>query len=153
MRWLGRFATWFSLQYIEDYRESRSRAYELIIKNSMHLNTIILTVSVASLTAIAALNEKLFQHYPFLSFSVIALFILVILLSTVNFYISGVVIRDIQQNLSGDILFPIKVSRGRYKPRLEKTQKILNILVLSGFCLGLMALLLLLGFYIIGTPI
>jgi hypothetical protein len=151
MRWLGKFAVWSGLQYIEDYRESKSRAYELIVKNNIHLNTVVLTVSVASLTAVAALNEKAFQYHPVLSFAVISLFVLVILLSTVNFYISGLAIRDIQKKLSKDILFPVKVSRGGYEQRFKKIQKVLSVLVLSGFCLGLIALLALLGFYILGA--
>lgn len=151
MRWVGRFAAWLGLQYMEGYRESRSRIYELIIKNNMHLNTVILTVSVASLTGVTALNEKAFRYHPVLSFAVISLFVLVILLSTVNFYISGVVIRDIQKNLSKDVLFPVKVSRGGYEQRFTKIQKVLNVLVLSGFCLGLITLLILLGFYILGA--
>lgn len=151
MQRIGRFGAWFIAQYMQDYRENRSRAYESIIKNNMHLNTIILTVSVASLTAVAALNEKAFEYYPTLSFTVILFFVLVILLSTVNFYLSGVAIREIQQNLSKDILFPVKVTRGKYKPRFRKFQKVLNISVLSGFCLSLIALLVLLGLYIMGA--
>ena len=150
MRWIGKIIIWLAAQYMQDYRENRSRTYELIVKNNIHLNTVILTVSVASLTAVAALNEKVFEHYPVLSFVVIFLFVLVILLSTINFYLSGITIRDIQQTLSKDILFPIKAVRDEYTPRFKSIQKTLNVLALGGFCVGLIALLVLLGFYIMG---
>lgn len=149
MRWLGRVSAWFASEYIKDYRESRARTYELIIKNSLHLNTIILTVSVASLTAVAALNDKVFVDYPWSSAIVIGLFILVILFSTINFFLSGLVLSDLQQKLNKDILFPFKASEYRLKYRLA--QKMLNVTVLGGFCLGLISLLALLILYISGA--
>ncbi len=149
MGWLGRVSAWFASEYIKDYRENRTRTYELIIKNSLHLNTIILTVSVASLTAMAALNDKVFVDHPWPSAIVIGLFILVILFSTINFFLSGLVLSDLQQRLNKDILFPFKASKYRLKYRLA--QKMLNVTVLGGFCFGLISLLALLILYISGA--
>ncbi len=141
--------SWFAAEYLKEYRESRIRVYETIVKNNMHLNQIILTVSIASLAAIAALNKEVFVPYPVMSFAVLALFLLVILFSTVNFYLAGLVLRDIQQTFTKDLLFPIRISRGEYRPRFQLLQKVLSIAVFGGFCLGLIALLVLLGFYIL----
>ena len=150
MCWLGRLAAWFGAEYMKDYRDSRARVFDTIIKNNLHLNTVILTVSVASLTAIAALSSDTFDSHPVLSFVSISLFVVVILLSTINFYLSELTLNDLHQKLSKDILFPFKVNKGEYVPKFKSTQKILNAAVISGFCLGLVSLLVLLGVYILG---
>ncbi len=151
MKWLGRIGAWFAAEYINDYRDSRARVFDTIIKNNLHLNTVILTVSVASLTAIAALNDRIFTSYPVLSIVVVGLFVFTILFSTINFFLSGLAMGDMQRRLSKDILFPFKISKGEYAPRFKKIQYTLNYLVLSSFCLGLVLLLVLLGFYILGA--
>lgn len=151
MEWIKKSAIWFCVEYIRDYRDSRSRVFDTIIKNNLHLNTVILTVSVASLTAIAALSREVFARYPILSFVSILLFVMVILLSTINFYISGLVLNDLHQKLSKDILFPFKISKGKYTLKFKKVQKMLSTLVLAGFCIGLIALVALLGFLIFGA--
>lgn len=150
MKWVGKISTWLVVEYIKDYRESRARVFDTIIKNNLHLNTVILTVSVASLTAIAALNDKLFTDYSWPSIVVVGLFILSILFSTINFFLSGLALRDLQRKLNKDILFPFRVGEDGYRPRFKRVQKILNVIVLSSFCLGLICLLILLGFYILG---
>lgn len=150
MGWISRIASWMVTEYMTDMRESRARVYETIVKNNLHLNTVILTVSVASLTAVAALSSDVFESNPWLSIVVITLFIAVILLSTINFYLTGLALRDIQQKLSKDVLFPFKISRGVYIPKYVEHQKILNKSVLYGFCLGLVSLLVLLTAYILG---
>lgn len=141
---------WVASENLKDYRENKTRVYNTIVKNNLHLNTIILTVSIASLTAVAALSSEVFKNYPWLSLVVIALFICVILLSTINFYLSSIALRDVQKNLTKDILFTLRVSSGQYKPPLENTQKALNNLVLAGFCAGLIMFLILLCCYIFG---
>lgn len=149
MKWVSKISTWLTVEYIKGYRESRARVFDTIIKNNLHLNTVILTVSVACLTAIAALNDKLFTGYPWLSLVAVGLFILTILFSTINFFLSGLALSDLQRKLNKDILFPFRVGKDGYKPRFKKIQKILNVIVLSGFCLGLIILLVLLGLYIL----
>ena len=149
MKWLKQVGLWFVAEYFIDYREYRARVFDTIIKNNLHLNTVILTVSVASLTAIAALNDKVFSVFPLLSVAVLGLFILTILFSTINFFLSGLAMSDMQRRLNEDILFPFKISKGEYMPRFRKAQRVLNILVLAGFCFGLIALLVLLTFYIV----
>lgn len=148
MKWLKQAGLWFAAEYFSDYRGNRARVFDTIIKNNLHLNTVILTVSVASLTAVAALNDKVFSNHPMLSITVIGLFILTILSSIINFFLSGLAMNDIQRRLNKDILFPFKISKGEYKPKFRKAQQALNVLVLAGFCFGLIALLVLLAFYI-----
>lgn len=150
MHWLAKAGAWLASEYLHDYRESRARVFDVVIKNNPHLNTVILTVSVASLTAIATLSDRAFTAYPWLSIFAIGLFILTILFSTINFFLSGLALSDLQQKLNEDVLFPFQVNKGKYSPRFKKTQKILNMIVLFGFCLGLIALLVLLGSYILG---
>lgn len=151
VRWVRRITTMLVTEYMTEYRETRTRVYDAIVKNNLHLNTVILTVSIASLTAVAALSSEVFEMYPWLSLIVITLFITVILVSTVNFYLSAIALRDLQSNLNKDILFIFKASRGEYKQPYTETQKVLNKMVLSGFCLGLIMLLVLLGCYILGA--
>lgn len=151
MKWLKQVGIWFAAEYLSDYRENRARVFDTIIKNNLHLNTVILTVSVASLTAVAALNDKVFSAYPILSVVVLGLFILTILFSTINFFLSGLAMNDMQRRINKDILFPFKISKGEYEPRFKKIQRILNFLVLFSFCFGLVLLLVLLGLHILGV--
>ena len=151
MKRLKQIGVWFATEYFNDYRENRARVFDTIIKNNLHLNTVILTVSVASLTAIAALNDKIFTDYSVQSIITVGLFIFTILFSTINFFLSGLALGDLQRRLNNDILFPFKVGKGEYKPKFKKTQRILNVVVLVGFCLGLINLLALLGSYIMGV--
>ena len=151
MRWLGRSLVWLTTQYLEDYRTNRSRILNAISRNNLHLNTIILTVSIASLTATAALSREVFIDYPILSIIVLGLFIMVILLSTINFFLSGLVLSDLNKSYSKDILLPLKIGKGEYSAKYQPAQRLLNALVLAGFCLGLITLLALLVLHILGV--
>lgn len=151
MSWLAKIIPWIATEYFKEYQASRIRIFDMTVRSNAHLNTIMLTVSVASLTAIAALNDRVFANYPWLSFIVVALFILVVLFSTINFFISGLVLGDIQKRFNKDILFPFRISESNFKPKFKTTQRLLNMIVLGCFCLGLIALLVLLGVYILGA--
>lgn len=144
---------WFVGEHIKDYREGKALIYDGIIKTSTQINQIILTVSVASLAAVAALNKAVFVPYGFLSFSVITLFILVMLLSVINLYISTIVLRDMQNQFNKNWKSLSRLNKDMEKPRFRKIQKTLNTLVFGGFCLGLVTFLMLLGFYILGGNI
>lgn len=149
MRWIGKVITWLAVEYMKDYRESKARVFDTIVQNNLRLNTIILTVSIASLTVVAALNGKIFVDYPWPSIIVIVLFILVILFSTINFFLSGLALSDFQRKINKDFLLPLKLHESEYELKYQRVQKILNILVLYGFCLGLLVLLGLLGCYVL----
>ena len=148
MRWVLKIASWLTAEYMRHYSDSRVRVFDTIIKNNLQLNTIILTVSVASLTAIAALNDRVFTSYPYPSMVAVGLFIIVILLSTINFFLSGLALRDLQQKLSKDILLPVHISGTGYRQKFKVIRNVLNVMVLAGFCTGLLVLLILLSFYI-----
>ncbi len=142
--------SWFADERIKDYREGKALIYDGIVKTSAQINQIILTVSVASLAAVAALNKAVFVPYGFLSFTVVALFIFVILLSVVNLYLSIIALTGIQKQFIKNWKSFDRLNKGTENPRFGKTQKILNNLVFGGFCLGLVGLLILLGLYILG---
>lgn len=150
LRYLGSVGAWIYGEHIKDRREGNRFIYETMIANRTHLNQIILTVSIASLTAVAALNNEVFEPFPELSFAVIAIFVLVILFSTVNLYISGKALRAIQQAYKKDFFFSLRKENQEYRYNHQTLQKALNNLVLYGFCVGLVALLILLGCYILG---
>lgn len=151
MSWLAKIIPWIATEYFKEYQASRIRIFDMTVRSNAHLNTIMLTVSVASLTAIAALSDRVFENYPWLSLAVVALFILVILVSTINFFVAGLVLSDIQKNFNKDILFPIHIGKSGFKPKFRTTQYALNVIVLGCFCLGLVTLLVLLGVYILGV--
>lgn len=141
---------WFASEHVKDYREGRDRIYDGIIKTSTQINQIILTVSVASLAAVAALNKVIFMFYGLLSFAIVALFVIVILLSVVNLFISTIALRDMQKQFNQNWKSLRRLNKGMEKSRFGKIQKTLNALVFGGFCLGLVTFLVLLGFYILG---
>lgn len=146
LSFLGKFAD----EHIKDYREGRAIIYDGIIKTNAQINQIVLTVSVASLTAVAALNKAVLVPYGLLSFLVILLFGLVILVSVVNLYMSTIVLKEIQKKFNQNWKSLSLLNKGMERPRFGSVQRALNMLVLSSFCLGLVALLMLLGLYILG---
>ena len=150
---LSKIAGRYLDEYVKDYRDVSARLYELSVKTNAQINQIVLTVSVASLTAVAALNERVFVPYGSLSFIVIALFVAVILLSVVNLYLSSLTLADAQRQLNKNLTSFKSSKTDMENLRFIKTQKILNTVVFGTFCVGLVALLALLGFYILGDRV
>lgn len=140
---------WFANEYIRGYRDNASRIYELSIKTTALINQIILTVSVASLAAIAALGKAVFMPYGPIAFTAILLFVFTILISVINLYLSLATLADIRKKLDRNIASPTRFKKLVETSKFMKAHKILSVTVLTGFCLGLIALLVLLGFYIL----
>lgn len=143
-------ATKLADEHIKDYRESKARVYDTILKTNTHINQIILTASVASLAAVAALNKEVFGPYALLSFNVVALFVLVILLSIVNLYLTALVLQDIQKQLNINWQSLSRLNKNIENQRFEKIRKYINAMIFGGFCFGLLTFLILLGFYMLG---
>lgn len=141
---------WFASERVKDYRESASRIYELSVKTTLQINQIILTVSVASLAAVAAFNQAVFDPYGPLAFMVVVLFALTLLLSAINLYLSTFTLADIRQKLSENFISFKGLSRGIEDFRFKKVHKTLSVVVFLSFCLGIIAFLLLFGVYIFG---
>ena len=105
---------WLSREYIAIYREGDRRLIDAIIQTNTQINQIILAVSVACLIAIATLNHQVFRISALLAFTSIAIFIMVILLSVINLYLSIKALSDLQKQLSKSffrLCFTNKMSR------------------------------------------
>lgn len=148
-KYLGPLFGWLISEHIKDYRENNTRIYEAVIKTNTQINQIILTVSVASLAAVAALNKEVFVPYGALSFVVVSLFILVILLSVINLYIASFVMSGFQRQLNENWKSLSHPNKDITDLRFKRTRNTLNTMVFGGFCLGLISFLTLLGFYIL----
>lgn len=142
---------WYAGEYIKDYRESAGRIYELSVKTTIQINQIILTVSVASLAAIAALNEAVFTPYGPLALTAISLFVLVILLSVINLYVSMLTLADAHQQLLQNLKSFTRLDKNMKNFKFKRLHKILSMIIFAGFCLGLVVLLILLGVHILGA--
>lgn len=154
MKWLeilSDFSKWISSEYIKDYRESSARLFELQQKNNSQINQIILTVSVACLTAIAAMSQKIFKSCGYLAFSTIIAFTVVILLSVINLYLSLLALQHAQSQLLNNFSKFKSVTSGMSNLPYVKRIKILNQCVLALFCIGVVLFLVLLGIYIFGV--
>lgn len=150
MRLLGRLTSWLFVERIRDYRDGRDRIYDATVKTGTQINQIILTASLASLAAVAALSKDVFEHHAIPSFIVVACFTIVILLSIVNLYLTTIVLKDMQRQLSRNWTSFTSLSKDMDRLRFEITRKTLNTAVLVGFCAGLVSFLWLLGLYILG---
>lgn len=135
--------------YSRDYQENKALVYEAIVKNNAHINQIILTMSVASLAAMAGLNRLVFEPYPILSFVVLSLFALTILISVVNMYLVSFSLRDMQRILNDNFKNLDRLEDTMDKIRYKTTNKVLNAFVFLTFCAGVICLLSLLGVYIL----
>ncbi len=134
-----------------DYREGKALIYDAIVKINTQINQTILTVSVATLAALAALNKEIFVPYPLLSFVTIAVFVLVILLSVVNLYLSNLVLADMQKKFTQNWSSLRSPSKGVEDRRYQGARRVLNGLVLGGFCFGLIIFLAVIGLFIMGA--
>lgn len=135
--------------YSRDYRENKALVYEATVKNNTHINQIILTMSVASLAAMAGLNRSVFEPYPVLSFVVLSFFALTILISVINIYLVGLSLRDMQRLLNENFTKLDRLDSMVDKIRYKTANRILNALVFWSFCVGVVCLLSLLGVYIL----
>ena len=150
LRILGGGVGWFVNEYAKDYRESNDHIYGQIVKTDAQINQIILTVSIASLVAVAALNEAVFIPYGLLAFIAIFLFVLAILLSVINLYLVTLTLADMQQKLIKNLSSFTTLNKGMRQQRFQKTRRVFNVAILSSFCFGLISFLILLGLYILG---
>lgn len=147
------FTGWYVGEYIKDYRENNNRIFGAIVQKESQINAIILTGSVAGLTAITALSKDIFNVNLFISviaFMVILFFIISILLSIINLYLSMLTLIDIQKKfiINHKSLQPLNKNMDNYK--YKNIQRVLNHLILISFCIGLIIFLVLLGLYIFG---
>lgn len=141
---------WLIGEHVKDYRDNFSRIYELRMRTATQINQIILTVSVASLTAIAALNERVFNtDYNWMAFVVVILFMSVILMSVINLYISRLALTQMQRKLTDNFKSFRNFANGMENSIYAKAQRLLNTATLTCFCLGLIALIVLMGMYIL----
>ena len=142
---------WLGSESAADFRENKKMIYESIVRTNTSINQIILTFSLAALAAIATLNKPLFKDFSILSFIVLAIFIIVILLSVVNLFLSSVAMRAIQKTLIENWKSLKRPNSGMEKVPFARIQSILNYCVLLGFCAGVILLLALLGLHIFGA--
>lgn len=151
IRYIMAFLGWYAKEYMQDYRTSNSQLIETIRQTTTQINQIILAVSVACLTAVAALSQRMFELYGGLAFMTIASFVFVILLSVINLYLSSLTLRHAQDQLSNN-LFRLKSTMDDMGDLpYEMTTKILGRYVLGLFCAGVVLFLTLLGLYILGV--
>lgn len=148
------FTGWYSNERIKDYRENTNIVVGAISQKESQINAIILAGSVAGLTAVAALNKDIFSssvNISIMAFIVIGLFILVILFSIINLYLSTLALANIQKTMIENFI-TFKLPKKDIKNyRFKKAQQVLSLIVLIGFCLGLVLLLILLGLYLFGA--
>ena len=147
---VGALVSKYAEEYFKDYRESMARFYDYEMKTNAQLNQIILTVSVATLTAVAALNERVFVPFGALTFGVILVFVVDILFSVANLYFSALIIGAMRRQMKSNLVSLKRLDKDMAYEKYVRSQKILNITILSLFCLGLLMFLILLGLYILG---
>lgn len=141
---------WFADQAATDYRNRNAALSQSINQNVTHLNQIILTVSVAVLASIAGFNKALVEPNRLLAFTVITLFVLVILISVINIFYITKKTQAVYELSAKKIIFSKKdIDEMNLQSLRNKTNR-MNLAILILFCTGLLAYIVLIGFGIFG---
>jgi uncharacterized membrane protein len=137
---------------VNEYRSSYLRNQELLAQVTFEMDRALMTFSIAALAALAALNDKVFNIYGWLSFITLALFIGVVVSVIVGYYFSRVMLIDAQKIISANFKKSINtpLSKNLDKVKYGKVTKVMNFVSIFLFVVGMAVFIVLLAVYIGG---
>lgn len=134
----------------EEYKMYFFQVQNMMTQNTIEADKALGTFAIAALAALAALNEKIFGPFGKLSFATLICFLLVILLVTVGYVISNQLLISTQDKLTENYVKSPNTSlnEGLEKPRFARTSRVINIVNMILFIVGMTLFIVLLGRYI-----
>lgn len=147
---LGGITKFFVNERVNDYRSSYLRNQDVQVQVTLEMDRALMTFSIAALAALAALNDRVFSDYGWLSFTTLTVFVGVVILVIIGYHISRHMLIDankiISANFKRSLTAPL--GAGLEKVKFAKASKIINFLSLTFFVTGMLLLIILLAAYI-----
>lgn len=134
----------------EEYKMYFFQVQNMMTQNTIEADKALGTFAIAALAALAALNERIFGPFGKLSFATLVCFLLVILLVTLGYVISQQLLSDAQSKLTNNYIKSphTSLNEGLENPKFAHLSRILNVLSMSLFSVGIVLFLILLFRYI-----
>lgn len=147
---IGGITKFFVNGRVDDYRASYLRNQDLLAQVTLEMDRALMTFSIAALAALAALNDRVFSSYGWLSFVTLFCFIVVVISVTLGYYFSRSLLIDAQKIISANFKKSLTqpLGQGLDKVRFAKTTKVINFISITFFIAGMICLIFLLGVYI-----
>ncbi|MEI7918512.1 MAG: hypothetical protein WCH58_03955 [Candidatus Saccharibacteria bacterium] len=157
MTWIKDIIGWFVKntvnERVNDYRSSYLRNQDVLTQVTLEMDRALMTFSIASLAALAALNDKIFGTYGRLSFIALTCFVGVVVSVILSYYLSRGMLIDAQKiitrNYKKSLTKPL--GEGMEKVKYATATKIVNGASLALFILGMICFVVLMALYIGGT--
>ncbi len=157
MKWLfdllGNVAKFTINERANDYRSTYLRNQDLLTQVTLETDRALMTFSIAALATLAALNERLFSEYGWLSYFTLLLFVVVIMSVIVGYYLSRQMLIDAQNIISANYKKSLTtpLGKGLSKVQYARSTKVINYVSIVCFIAGMLCLLTLLAVYIEGA--
>lgn len=135
---------------VNDYRSSYLRNQEILTQVNLEMDRALTTFSIAALAALAALNDRLFNDYGWLSLITLALFVLVVVIVIIGYFVSKQLLIDANKIISANFRKSLTapLGKGLDKVKYAKLSRVINVLSLGFFIAGMTCLVILLAAYI-----
>lgn len=135
------------------YHQQFYQIQNMMAQNTLESDKALATFSIAALAALAALNQQVFGPYGHLSFATICCFVVVILVVTVGYSVSNLLLADAQNKLTANYTTSskTKLSKKTDKLKFDRLSKTLNWISLAMFIMGIILFVVLLGLYVKGV--
>ena len=136
-----------------DYRSNFYQYQNMMTQVTMETDKALMTFSIATLAALAALNDAIFKPYGWLSFVTLTCFVLVIVIVLAGYSVSKALIKDAQRIMSRNYQKSLTtpLGQGLDKVKFAKLSKVINLASSGLFIIGMLLFVILMALYIKGV--
>ena len=157
MNWIkdiiGGISKFVVSERVNDYRSSYLRNQDILTQVYLEMDRALMTFSIAALAALAALNDKIFGTYGWLSFIALTCFVGTVVSVILSYFLSRGMLIDAQKiitlNYKKSLTKPL--GEGMEKVKYATATKIVNGVSFALFALGMICFIVLMALYIGGT--
>lgn len=138
---------------INDYRSNFFQYQNMMTQVTIETDKALMTFSIATLAALAVLNDAVFKPYGWISFITITCFILVVIIVMIGYYISKALLADAQRIITRNFQKSIttRLDEGLSDVKFKRLSKALNFMSLTLFTVGMVSFVVLMALYIKGV--
>ncbi len=137
---------------VNDYRSSYLRNQDVLTQVTLEMDRALMTFSIASLAALAALNDRIFGTYGWLSFIALTCFVGTVVSVILSYYLSRGMLIDAQKiitrNYKKSLTKPL--GEGMEKVKYATATKLVNGASFALFASGMICFIILMALYIGG---
>jgi hypothetical protein len=149
-RFIAELPRLFVNERVNDYRSSFFRYQDMMMQVTLDMDRALMTFSIAALAALAALNEKVFIEFGWLSYATLLCFIGVVITVIAGYYFSKGMIVDAQRIISANFKKSLAtpLGEGINKVKFRKITKVIDTASTILFITGMVLFMILMALYI-----